>query len=114
MNNCNPNFHKVTALTQGSSSIEMTLTNSTNISSLDYFELVLCVNPKTVVTGSALPYTATINGTAGIPVYNKYSLPIYSNRLHTRKRYFGSYVVNGSSSYIILWNTPDCPMYAKQ
>lgn len=110
---CNPNFHKVTNLTLSDTAVTMTVTNSTNISSLDYFELVLCVNPNTVVTGEPLPYLVTINGTA-VSLLNKYSLPIYSDRLHTRKRYYGSYVVPTSGSpYVILWNTPDCARFAK-
>lgn len=113
MNNCpcNQNFHKVTSLTNNTTSVEMTVTNSTNISSLDPFELVLCVNPSSVVTGAPVPFTINING-ASVPVYNKYSLPVYTDRLRTRKCYYGSYVVNGSNSYVILWNTPCCAQYA--
>jgi len=109
--NCNPHFHKVTALTVDTDSVNMTVTNNTNVSSLDFFELVLCVNPNNVVTGEPLPYTLTINGEA-VPLYNKYSLPINSNRLCTRKRYYGSYVTVEGGSYVILWNTPDCARYA--
>lgn len=111
--NCNPYFHKVTALTAGASSVEMTVTNSTNISNLDYFELVLCVNPNTVVTGEPVPYTININGTA-VPLLNKYSLPINTNRLQCRKRYCGAFVEGATvaSSYVILWNTPDCAQFA--
>lgn len=109
--NCRPYFHKVTALTAGDASVEMTITNPTNISSLDYFELVLCVNPDTVVTGDPLPYTVNVNGTA-VPLLNKYSLPINTNRLCPRKRYIGSYVESGGAGYVILWNTPDCARFA--
>lgn len=109
-NSC-PYFHKVTALTASDTAVTMTVTNSTNVSSLDNFELVLCVNPSTVVTGSPLPYNVTINGTA-VPVYNKYSLPVYTNRLRARKKYYGSFVTVSGNSYVILWNTPDCSRYA--
>lgn len=114
--NCNPNFHKVTNLTSVGTDTQtgvlMTITNDTNIASLDYFELVLCVNPSSVVTGAPVPYTVTVNGTA-VAVNNKYGLPIYTNRLHTRKRYYGSYVVPETGTpYVILWNTPDCPAMA--
>ena len=110
--NCEKDFHKITSLTAGTTSIEMTATNSTNISSLDDFDLVLCVNPNSVVTGSPLPFTITINGTAGIPVYNKYHLPINSDRLCSRKRYYGAYVAETETPYIILWNTPNNKAYA--
>lgn len=109
--NCNPHFHKVTALTVDGDTVNMTITNSTNVSSLDFFELVLCVNPNTVVTGDPLAYTVTVNGEA-VPLYNKYSLPINTNRLCTRKRYYGSYVTVEGGSYVILWNTPDCARFA--
>ena len=109
---CNPHFHKVTQLTASEDAVNMTVTNNTNVSSLDYFELVLCVNPKTVVTGAPLPYTLTLNGTA-YPLLNKYALPIKSNRLCTRKRYYGSFVSSASGQYVILWNTPDCARFAE-
>jgi hypothetical protein len=111
---CSPSFHKVTTLTAGTNSVEMTITNPNNISSLDDFELVLCTNPNNVVTGDPLPYTVTINGTAGVALRNKYNLPIYTNRLKTRKRYYGSYVNDGTTSWVILWNTPTCARYATQ
>lgn len=110
--NCSPYFHKTTALTASDTAVEMTITNGTNISNLDYFELVLCVCPTTVVEGAPLPYTININGTA-VPLLNKYSLPIRTNRLQTRKKYYGAYVETTTSPYVILWNTPDCARYAE-
>ena len=114
--NCNPYFHKVTNLTSvgegEQTGVSMTITNDTNISNLDYFELVLCVNPNSVVTGAPVPYDITVNGES-VNLVNKYSLPIYTNRLSTRKKYYGSYVVPASgSAYVILFNTPDCPCKA--
>lgn len=109
---CN-NFHRVTALVNSGTAVVMTVTNSTNVSSLDPFELVLCVNPNQAVTGEPLPYQVTVNGTP-VALLNKYSLPIYTNRLNTRKRYYGAFVTpsGGGSSYVILFNTPNCPRYA--
>ena len=112
----NPYEHKVSSLTltpaETPTAINMTITNSTNISNLDCFELILCVNPNTVITGEPLPYTITVNGVA-VNLLNKYSLPIYSNRLKVRKRYYGSYVAPATGDpYVILWNTPNCPAYA--
>lgn len=69
------------------------------------------VNPSTVVTGSPLPFTITINGSTA-QLYNKYHLPIYSNRLCPRKRYCGAYVNNGTDAWVVLFNTPDCPQFA--
>lgn len=90
----------------------MTVTNSTNISSLDPFYLVLCVNPDSVVTGSPLPFTLTINGSTA-QLYNKYHLPVMSNRLCPRKRYVGAYVNDGTNAWVQLFNTPDCARYAE-
>ena len=110
--NCNPNFHKTLSLTQSGGNLVATLSNGTNISSLDYFELVVCQNPSNVITGNPLPYKLVVNG-AEVSLLNKYALPIYSDRLKTRKRYFGSYVVPATGEpYVILWNTPNCPWYA--
>jgi hypothetical protein len=111
MNCCNPYFHKSTALTAGETAVEITVTNSTNISSLDCFELVLCQCPSEVVTGEPLPFTINVNGTA-VNLLNKYSLPIYTNRLKPRKRYFGAYVAEGATPYVILFNTPCDPQFA--
>ena len=111
MNCCNPYFHKTTALTASDTAVEMTITNSTNISSLDCFELVLCQCPSSVVAGEPLPFTINVNGTA-VSLLNKYSLPIYTNRLHPRKRYFGAYVAEGGTPYVILFNTPCDPQFA--
>lgn len=110
-NYCNT-FHKSTALTVTGDNLVMTVTNSTNLSNLDNFELVMCQNPSTVVTTAPIPIQITINGTA-VTLLNKYSLPIYSNRLCSRKKYYGAYVVPTTGSpFVILWNTPDCAKYA--
>lgn len=110
--NCNPNFHKTLTLTQTATNLVATVSNGTNVSSLDYFELVLCQNPNAVITGDPLPYQINVNGT-NVSLLNKYSLPIYSDRLKPRKRYFGSYVAPETGTpYVILWNTPECPIYA--
>ena len=112
MINCCNTFHKSTALTVTGGNLVITVTNSTNIASLDDFEFVLCQKPSTVVTTAPIPIQITINGTA-VSLLNKYSLPIYSNRLCVRKKYYGSYVVPATGSpFIILWNTPDCSKYA--
>jgi hypothetical protein len=62
--------------------------------------------PSTVVTGSPLPFTITVNGVSN-PLYDKYGLPIKSDSLCVRRRYFGAYVNDGTNKYVILWNTRD-------
>lgn len=112
----NPNFHVATTLTptptETPTSLVMTITNPGNISNLQPFELVLARNPYNVITGDPVPFEVTVNGT-NVPLLNKYSLPIYSNRLAMRKRYYGAYVVpEDGDPYVILWNTPNNPAYA--
>lgn len=112
----NPNFHVVTTLTpdptETPTSLVMTITNPGNISNLQPFELVLARNPYNVITGDPVPFQVTVNGT-NVTLLNKYSLPIYSNRLAMRKRYYGAYVVpEEGDPYVILWNTPNNPAYA--
>lgn len=109
---CDCNFHKTTAIAVANNTLNLTVTNSTNISSLDCFELVLCQNPDSVVTGSPIPVTLTINGSTA-QLYNKYHLPVYSNRLCPRKLYKGWYVNDGTNAWVELKNTPDCPVYAQ-
>lgn len=115
-NNANPYFHKTTALQlveDDTSYVRMTVSNSTNIASLDYFELVLTINPNTVVTGAPVPFKINVNGT-DVALFNRYSLPINSDRLNVRKRYYGAYVAPAAGSpYVILWNTPINPAYAE-
>lgn len=115
--NTNPYFHKTTALQSveesgGNAYVRMTVTNSTNIDSLDYFELVLTINPNTVVTGAPVPFQINVNG-VDVALKNRYSRPINTNRLNVRKRYYGAYVAPvGEDPYVILWNTPTNPAYA--
>lgn len=114
--NYNPNFHVVTTLTpdpaETPTALVMTITNAGNISNLQPFELILARNPYSVITGDPVPFKVTVNDTQ-VALLNKYSLPIYSNRLNMRKRYFGAYVVpEGGDPYVILWNTPNNPAYA--
>lgn len=104
-------FHKTTALTASETAVNMTMTNPNNISSLDDFNFILCQNLSGVVTGAPLPLTVTINGSTA-QVYNMYHLPIYSNRLQTRKPYYATYVNNGTDAWLEVHNTPTCKRFA--
>lgn len=111
--NCDRFLHKVTSLTATATAVNMTITNPTNVSDLDKFNLILCVNPDSVVTGEPLPYTITVNG-AAVELQNKYGLPIYTSRLKTRKPYCGRYIVPATGDpYVILLDTPDCTQFAR-
>ena len=109
--------HKVTALNYTGTAVQMTVTNNTNISDLDPFELLLCTNPSSTVQGAPVPYTLTLNGVANIPLKNRWGLPVYTNRLSTRRVYHGRYIVDTSGetavTYVILTDTPNCVTYAR-
>ena len=106
---CNCNLHKATNLTTGGL---LTVTNSNNIANLTPFDLVLCLNPSSVITGAPVNYTITINGTVAT-LLNRIALPISTDHLMPRKRYHGYYVIPTSGDpYVILVNTPCDLAYA--
>ncbi len=108
MCNCNNKIHFVQSVNVTDANVVLTVSKSTNISSLDCFELIVCKNVGENVTGAPLPVQIIVNGTA-IALLNKYSLPILSDKLPCRKKYFGAYVAEGTATpYIILFNTPCC------
>jgi len=102
--------HKVENVTVTDTNLALTVSNSTDISSLDDFNLVVngCIGNR--VSGSPLPVQVIVNGTA-VSLLNKYSLAITSNRVPRRSR--GAYVVPDSGTpYVILFDTPACRCYA--
>ncbi len=106
---CNPNLHRATALTTDGL---LTVTNPSNISNLDPFILILCVNPDTVITGAPVDYTITING-APVALKNRLGLNISTDHLRSRKAYHGYYVVPPTGDpYVILLDTPCSLAYA--
>lgn len=106
---CNCNLHRATNLTTAG---VLTVTDSNNIANLMPFDLVLCLNPSSVITGAPVNYTITVNGVA-IPLLNKVALPISTDHLMPRKRYRGYYIVPTTGGpYVILVNTPCDLAYA--
>ena len=107
--NCNPNVHKVISMTSDG---VLTVTNPNNISNFDNFILIMCVNPNSVITGAPVNLSITVNG-ATYALKNRYGLPISSDRLMPRRRYFGNYIVpEGGPAYVILLDTPCNIAYA--
>lgn len=99
-------IHKVENVTVTDTNVALTVTNSTNISTLESFNLAVngCISSR--VSGSPLPVQIVVNGTA-VSLLNKYSLPVLSNRVPRRSR--GAYVAPESGTpYVILFDTPAC------
>ena len=104
---CNCRKFCVETITTTDTNVVLTASNATNISSLECinFGVPYDKNVSDVVTGSPLPVQITVNGTA-VSLFNKYSLPILSNRVPRRSR--GAYVAEGGTPYVILFDTPHC------
>lgn len=100
-----------TAVSNGTNII-LTVTNSTNINSLDCFNFSAgCKCVADIVTGAPIPVLINVNGT-DVMLLNKYCLPILSNRVPRRSR--GAYVVPASEKpYVILFDTPCCKCNAQ-
>lgn len=112
MCNCNNKIHCLETVTVTDTNVVLTVTNSTNISSLECFYFNTgCKCISDFVTVSPFPVQITVNGTA-VALLNKYSLPILSNRVPRRAK--GAYVVpDGGTPYVILFTTPCCKCNAK-
>lgn len=86
----------------------LTVTNPNNIGDFDKFTLVLTINPDSVITGEAVPYTITINGTA-VPIIDRWGYPITTDRLCTRKGYVGRYI-ESDTPHLTLMNACGRPV----
>lgn len=98
------NVHNVTAITDNTTSVELTVSNSTDIGNLQPF--ILIRNKSVSVPTAPVPVTININGES-IALQNKYGLQIQSN--HLPRRAVGAYVSPESAdAYVILFTTPYC------
>lgn len=103
--NCTNN-HYLETVTVTDTNVALTVTNSTNISTLDNFNLIVNKCIADFVTGTPLPVQVVVNGTA-VSLLNRYSLPVLSNKIPRRAK--GSYVVpTNGTPYVILFTTPRC------
>lgn len=110
INKCNKckNFHLSTGLTYvAGTSLTVATTNSTNIISLQPFCFAIRQRVSDTVTGSPVPVIMTVNGTAA-NLYNKYHLPVTSDKLECRILYKGWYVNNGTDAWVELKDFPMC------
>lgn len=97
--------HKVETVTATATNVVLTVSDSTNIGSLDSFNLVTgCQRVSNAVTGSPLPVQIIVNNVA-VNLLNRFALPILSNRVPERAK--GYYVVPETGDpYVILYTTP--------
>lgn len=105
MCNCNNN-HRVLTVTYSGTAVQLTATNTNDISSLQPFNLICCKPVSSLVTGAPVPVTITINGIANVPIRDDLGLPVLSNRV-PRGKTCGTYVVNleeeaGEQNYVML------------
>lgn len=102
---CNNFTHYVESVTATVANVVLTVSNDTNISSLECFNLVTgCRRISDVVVGAPLPVQVTVNGVA-VDLLNRYALPVLSNRVPRRS--LGTYVVPETGDpYVILHTTP--------
>ena len=96
--NCS-HLHKTTAL---STAGLLTVTNPNNVGNFDPFCLILTICPNSVITGAAVDYTVTVNGTA-VPIWDRWGYPITTDRLSTRTLYKGRYI-ESETPHITLIN----------
>lgn len=99
-----PYVHIVDTVTNNTTSISLTVSNSDNVTENEFF-LFRC--PKAVsqlVTGAAIPVTIEINNVQ-VPLKNMYGKQILSNRVPKRSKN-GRYMVDSASGtavpYVIL------------
>lgn len=107
MCNCNVN-HYVKNTTASATNVILEVSDSTNISTKDCFNIVVCKNIGECVTGTPMPVQVNVNGEA-VNLLNKYALPVLSDKLPCRNKYCGAYVVPTTGApYVILFSTPKC------
>lgn len=101
---CNNN-HYLEAVAATTTNVVLTVSNATNISSLEPFNIITGNRRiSETVTGAPLPVQVTVNGTA-VDLRNRFALPILSNRVPQRSK--GTYVVPTTGDpYVILYTTP--------
>lgn len=126
MCNCNSTVHRVTNLTAGTTTVNLTVTNNTNIGNLEPFTLLISKCKSVSVPASPLPVTITVNDTT-MPLLDKNGIQIDSNMIPYCS--YGRCVLESpaavtesastttettaatrdiSAPYVILYNTPKC------
>ena len=99
--NCCSNMHKTTAISVAGL---LTVTNANNIGNFDRFCLCFTINPSSIITTAPVDLTVTINGTA-VPILDEWGYPVTSDKVTTRKRYYGRYI-ESETPHVTLLNVP--------
>ena len=100
--NCCPYKHITTAI---SATGTITVTNPNNVGNFDRFCLCFTINPSNVVTASPVALSVTVNG-AEVPLIDEWGYPVNSDKVTTRKMYYGRYITVDTDSHVTLLNVP--------
>lgn len=92
--------HRVVTVTNTGTTIELALTDSTNIGNMETFNIICCKPVSALVTTAPIPVTAVING-AAVPVKDIYGQPLLSNVVPWGLT-CGKYIVDTDSPYVWL------------
>lgn len=104
------NFHRVVTVTNTGTTIELALTDSTNIGNMERFNLICRKPVSALVTTEPIEVTAVING-AVVPVKNIYGQPLLSNVVPFGKT-CGRYVIDDSGTAPAPYLWLETPCYA--
>lgn len=100
--NCCPYMHKTTAI---SATGTITVTNDSNIGNFDRFCLCFTISPSSVITTAPVALSVQVNGSE-VPLIDEWGYPVMSDKVTTRKRYFGRFITVSGASHITLENVP--------
>ena len=108
MCNCNNN-HRVVTVTYSGTNVTLTVTDSTNIGSMERFNLICRKPVSALVTGEPVPVLININGVATVPLKNKFGLPLMSNVVPLGKT-CGKYIIDtsGDTPEPYVWLKTPC------
>ena len=100
--NCCSYMHKTTAI---SATGTLTVTNANNVGNFDRFCLCFTICPSSVITTAPVALSVQING-GEVPIIDEWGYPVMSDKVTTRKRYFGRYITVNGDSHVTLLNAP--------
>lgn len=93
-------IHRVVTVTNTGTTIELGLTDSTNIGNMERFNLICRKPVSALVTGEPIAVTAVVNGNV-VPIRDIYGQPLLSNVVPWGLTP-GKYIVDADSPYIWL------------